>query len=485
MLIKKFIIALTVIGSLSACNKVIDVSPESDLNANERFKNLDDYEFSLRGTYSLFRSTSYYGSTDGAANAFVALPDMLADDLLSFDDENLGNELVFSRWLYTSAETQVLNTWTAAYRIISQANLTLTNIDNFASEDEGRMNRIKAQALAIRALVHFDILRYWVNDYKNANAPGIPYMDKYDYEQKPARGTVAQTFTRIEKDLMDAKDLMQNMDDDINGSGSPAYIDEMAVNGILARMYLYKGDMDKAIEFSTEVIDNVPLVDKARFDLIWQDAVFNEVLWSVTFTAGQGTPGGNVYAPDVNRSQYEPNPDLIGEYDLNNDVRVPAYFAVIPNNDGDDRVVLSKYLAKSASMTKPDGVVNFKALRVGEMYLIRAEAYAKGSPADEPAAMDDLNTLRAARIYGYVNQNLSGQALLDAIELERRKELVAEGHRFFDLKRKGVTERNVNRNGTCSTCDLPATSYRWAWPIPRTEIEANPAILPQNDGYGQ
>ncbi len=78
--------------------------------------------------------------------------------------------------------------------------------------------------------------------------------------------------------------------------------------------------------------------------------------------------------PDVNRSQYSPNAALINSYDQNNDVRVPAYFAVIPDNAGDDRVVLSKYLAKAASTTKPDGVVNFKALRVGEMYLIRAEA---------------------------------------------------------------------------------------------------------------
>ncbi len=50
--------------------------------------------------------------------------------------------------------------------------------------------------------------------------------------------------------------------------------------------------------------------------------------------------------------------------------------------------------------------------------------------------MADLIDLRAARIYGYVPEVLVGQPLLDAIELERRKELVAEGHRFFDLKEK-------------------------------------------------
>ncbi len=74
-----------------------------------------------------------------------------------------------------------------------------------------------------------------------------------------------------------------------------------------------------------------------------------------------------------------------------------------------DRWVLSKYLAKAASTTKPDGVVNFKALRVGEMYLLRAEAYAKSPVPNYAAAMADLNDLRAARIFGYVPQVLVGQ----------------------------------------------------------------------------
>lgn len=485
MFIKKIFIALTAIGSMSACNKVLDVNPESQLNADVRFQNLDDYNFSLLGTYSRFRSTSYYGSFDGDANAFVALPDMLADDLLSNPLENLNNEIVFSNWQYTSAESQIEETWTAAYRIISQANITLNGIDRFADKEPGKVNRIKSQALAIRALVHFDILRYWVNDYnRNSTAPGIPYVTEFNYEAKPGRGTVAETYNKIEKDLLDAKALMANLDTDINPAGQRAYIDEMAVNALLARMYLYANQFDKAIEFSTYVIDNVGLADKVLFDRIWQDAVTDEVLWSLTFNAGQGEPGGNAYAPQVNRSQYMPNPDLLATYDVDNDVRANAYFAEIDDNSGDPRVVLSKYLAKTAALSKPDGVVNFKALRVGEMYLIRAEAYARQTSPDFAAAMDDLNTLRDARIYNNLHENLTGQALLDAIELERRKELVAEGHRFFDLKRKGTAAREVDRGGTCATCVLPPNSPKWTWPIPRTEIEANPAIRPQNDGYG-
>ena len=168
-----------------------------------------------------------------------------------------------------------------------------------------------------------------------------------------------------------------------------------------------------------------------------------------------------------------PNPTLLDTYDQVNDVRYSSYFKVI-----DQRLVLSKYLAKSAQLGKPDGVVNFKALRTGEMYLIRAEANAK--IGDETDALDDLNTLRAARINGYVPEVLSGTALTDAIELERRKELICEGHRFFDLKR---TTRIINRTNCSNFCTLTPTDRSWTWPVPQPEIDANPAILPQNPGY--
>ena len=108
-------------------------------------------------------------------------------------------------------------------------------------------------------------------------------------------------------------------------------------------------------------------------------------------------------------------------------------------------------LQKAAQLSKPDGVVNFKAFRTGEMYLVRAEASARNG--DEATALDDLNTLRAARINGYVPEVLSGAALTDAIAQERRKELICEGHRFFDLKR---TTRTVNRDD----CNVFARSIR-------------------------
>jgi len=476
MITKRFLAIILLTYFLASCEKVVDVKPQYVLDGQE-LNSIQDFEFALTGAYSAFQNTNYYGATDGASNAFVTLPDMLSDNL-NETDESLGNERVFSRWAYAEDESQIENTWIAGYTIITKANIVENNIDKFAAEDQGAVNRIKAQALAIRALVHFDLLRYFADDYdRNSTSPGIPYITVFDYEQKPARGTVKEDYDQIEQDLKNAATLMKNMDHDINDGDSRAYIDADAVNAMLARMYLYSNQLDNAVQYATLAIDAKPLADISEFPDIWTDGSNSEVFWSCVFEAGQGAPGSNVYFPVApspeGRSQYKPNPTLVSSYDPVNDVRYSSYF-----KDISGRLVLSKYLAKSAQLGNPDGVVNFKAFRTGEMYLIRAEASARNG--DAATALDDLNTLRAARINGYVPEVLSGTALMNAIEQERRKELICEGHRFFDLKR---TTHTVNRDDCNSFCTLDLAAREWTWPIPQPEVDANPNILPQNPGY--
>jgi hypothetical protein len=478
MIAKKILVFALALGLFTSCKKVLDIDPEYALDKTE-LNSIEDYEFALTGAYRGFLSASYYGAANATSNAFVCLPDMLSDNL-NESSESLGNERVFSRWAYAEDENQIENTWIAGYRIVTRANIVENNILQFATENQGAVNRIRAQALAIRALAHFDMLRYWAEEYdRNSTKPGIPYITVFDYEQKPARGTIKETYDHIEQDLKEARSLMNSMDRAINPSGTRAYIDAVAIHAILARMYLYSNQLDSAIKYSGLVIASRPLAPRLVFPDIWTDASVAEVAWSCIFETGQGTPGGNVYFPVApagsGRSEYRPNPTLVNSYDFTNDIRYSSYFQEIAG-----RLVLSKYLAKAAQLSKPDGVVNFKAFRTGEMYLIRAEAYARKGGANEALGLADLNTLRAARIDGYVPVALTGTALMSAIALERRKELVCEGHRFFDLKR---TTRTVNRTDCSSFCTLLPNNRAWNWPIPQPEIDANPAILPQNPGY--
>src|SRR5438046_4732253 len=215
MITKKLLGVLLLACSLASCKKILNIDPEYNLDG-QKLNSIQDYEFALTGAYTGFRSTSYYGATNAASNAFVCLPDILSDNL-NENGESLSNERVFSRWAYAEDETQIENTWIAAYRIIRSANIVENNIDKYSSENPGAANRIKAQALAIRALAHFDLMRYFVDDYdRNSTTPGIPYITVFDYEQKPPRGTVKDDYDHIEQDLKTAKTLMSGMDHEIN-----------------------------------------------------------------------------------------------------------------------------------------------------------------------------------------------------------------------------------------------------------------------------
>lgn len=481
MKFKYIILSLGIAASsiIASCDSLIDIEPEFVLDGSQRFNSLDDYEFSLIGTYAQFRSTAYFGNASGPAGAFSTLPDMMSDNLTE-TGESLANFRQLVNWDYAADNGAIEGLWTAAYRIIAQANITLRGIDAFANENPGQYNRIKGQALAIRAYVHFDLLRYFADDLRiNSTTLGVPYKTAFNQDDI-ARPTVAQTWQGIFADLNEAKTLLGNVDRTINGSANfslRANIDAITVDAILARAFLYSGQHAQAVASATAVIERVPLAPRASFGAIWRDENIGstELIWSIPFNSGEGTPAANVYFASGNRSSFRPSNEVFLQYDRDNDIRFPSYFRRIGNRD-----VVSKYLGKG-NLT--DGIVNWKVIRVSELYLIRAEANTVlGNGA---AALADLNALRAARITGYVPVQLAGQVLVDAIEMERRKELIVEGHRFFDVKR---TSRDLIRTdcGTNFTaCSLMIGNRAWVWPIPIGEIIANSLINQehQNPGY--
>jgi hypothetical protein len=466
---------------LASCTKQIDLNPTYTVNGESSFTTIEDYEAALTGAYARLKANSYYGST-GGANGFVGLPDILSDNLFE-TTESLANYTTLARWIYTADDANVGDIWLDAYLVVQQANLTMRNIDRLAAANAGAVNRIKGQALALRALAHFDIFRYFGEEYdRNSSKMGIPYVEIYDIEQKPARLTVKQTYDKIEADLKTAKSLMSNMDRSLQSltntaATNRAYIDTLVVDAMLARMYNYSNQPDSAIKYASIVINTRPLASAANFPLIWQDASTAEVIWSVKFESGNSDIGGNIYYAVGNRASYRATTNLLSLYNTASDIRYTTYFQNRVRGTA-NRLVLVKYLAKQARTNNPDGIVDFKAFRTAEMYLIRAEAYARKGGTNGALGLADLNTLRTARNAAVGVE--TGIALVDAIINERRKELIAEGHRFFDLKR---TTRTISRTTNCTnSCTLSPTAREWNLPIPQSEILANPSIT-QNPGY--
>jgi hypothetical protein len=265
----------------------------------------------------------------------------------------------------------------------------------------------------------------------------------------------------------------------VNTATKKSRVDRTAVTGMLARVALYAKEYDKAATFAQEVIRAVPLATRAQFPGIWTDANVSEVLFATQYNSGEGGATLDVFSPAINRAQWDPARDLVALYNATNDIRYTSYFTPTSNFPGVTRtgraLLVGKYIGRG---TARDGNVNFKVLRVAEMYLIAAEALAATNKGTE--ALGFLNQLRAARITGFTPGTESGAALTAAIATERRKELWMEGHRWFDIKR---TTRALQRSSECrANCTLPATSVAWTWPIPQDEILAN-SKMTQNSGY--
>jgi hypothetical protein len=472
----QYIMTLLVAGSLfSSCQKTVEKNPTHTINGDDFFKTIDEYDFALTGAYQRLKLNGLYGGVNGGS-IFLSAADIAADNFYNGPD-NLGSMNFAFRWNYTADNPSVQGGWDDAYRVIMQTNVTLRGIDRFVTTDPLKVNRIEGQARALRAFMHFELLRWWATDYdRNSGALGVAYVDKFDVEQMPSRLTVKQSYDRIESDLKTARVMLSNTDRAIQSTTSTAgsnraYIDRLVVDAMLSRMYLYANELDSAIKYSTIVINARPLASPDDFMDIWHDASTAEVVWSIKYQTSEAALAREVYQTSGDKISWEPVDDLLNLYDLT-DIRYDAYWA-----DVNGSTVLGKYSAKTTALANPDGVADFKILRTGEMYLIRAEAYARKTGLGVQA-LADLNALRFAR--GASTGSETGAGLLNAIQVERRKELLMEGHRFFDLKR---TVRTVSRTQECgSFCTLPPTSRAWAFPVPQPEMLANRNMV-QNPGY--
>lgn len=474
LLTKSILIAGLFFGT-TGCKKVIDKSPTHALTIENAFQGISDVENSLSAAYNSLRGLGYYGRN------MSVLPDMATDNLVQ-TIESLVNFLDITDWIYTPQNGTVAETWIAGFSAINNCNIIINNLDKFVTPaTQTRANRIRGQALALRAMVHFDLMKYFADNLdRSSTSPAIPYIKTSVLESappsfKPSRLTVKEVYDNIYIDLSAASAAFADIDQPINTGSTRYKIDLIGLNAIRARVALYAKDYSIAINSSTVVIDALPLASRSVYPAIWRDQSSSEVAFASLFNTGEflSRLAGDVYSGPSNRSQFEGNPTLFATIDELNDVRfaisVRRGFGTTPTPvRSSTRLVVTKFLGKGSAI---DGVVDWKVFRTGEMYLIRAEAKANSSQG--ASGLADLNTLRAARINGFIAGTETGTALNAAIALERRKELFMEGHRWFDLKR---TTRVIDRGSISSPttqATLLSNRREWTWPIPQGERDAN------------
>jgi hypothetical protein len=460
---RKIIIGLlAVYMTASGCKKDLDLRPTDTVTEEVAFNSIPALQKGLNTTYARY----------GVARTYTMYATSLTSDEVKFGPGNGGSGQFGYRLQYNSDNTSgsdVTNMWSTYYQMIDMANRVLAKINDVPATgaDLAQRDYIKAQLLALRAMGHFELLQGYAKKYDAADPLGIPVVLTSCVSCEPKRNTVAEVTAQVEKDLNDAKALMPAV---TAASFSDLALNQISVTAYQARVALYKGEWQKASDLTTVVINSgiKPLVSGTAFSGIWNDISNNEILFrsrfeNSSFVGSQWNLAGILFSP---------SDKLTATYSAS-DIRSTAYIGTTGG---------SRYVKKFSSSSRGANVVDMKGIRTAEMYLIRAEARAELN--DLTGAAADINALRSKRIAPYTNISYADKATaINDIMLERYRELAFEGFRFYDLKRRGLdVQRNASDVDSPLWQTLPASNYRFVYPIPSDEILANRNMV-QNPGY--
>jgi hypothetical protein len=477
MMKKIYIYTSLLLLTVAGCKKELIQNPTYAIASRDAFANPADFTNAILGAYDGLRGSYYYGGED--AGSMATTPDVLSDNLIL---SSFGRKSESTFYNFAMTGTDEWDLWPNAYTNILRDNYIIANINNLPDGDF--KNDIEGEALALRALAHFDLLRVYAKSYTSATDadPGVPYVTSTDATLKPSRTPDKQAYALVVADMVKAISL-------IGKYNGPYRLGKSAAEGILSRIYLYEGDWANAITSATASITDANsrghvLATPATFGSIWVDAddtTSTEVLFRVSFQDADGIDIGVGYEQGSGTSvkpEYSPDSSLVTLYKSPNiDVRKTAYVDTTTFNKA-HLYYVKKYFGRASGDAN---VVDFKVIRLGEVYLNRAEA--EYNTGDFAGALADLNTLRAARYVTFTAGTETGTDLYNAILLQRRLELAFEGHRFFDLKRLNLP---IQRSGFGDYADgtgtpaavqlIPAGSNKFEIPIPQSEIDANSNI---------
>lgn len=473
--------SLLLLSTITSCEKVLDVEETDFIGGDIALKTVGNTEQGVIGAYAGMNT-----------EMGILFNSVVSDEVKTAE---FYNSATVHEWTYGPNDISVRDQFTAIrlyYRVIDRVNRVLEALpvaDSIKTTDNAALRaRVKGEALFLRAFCHFELYRFYGDNY-TPNGLAMEYAEKSGLTPAP-RITAEPYFAKLKADLTEAKTLLPASMADVYRAN------QVAVSGLQARIALYQMDWASAVTFATEYINALPLATRTQFPTIWTDANTSvETAFRLRRTNAIGGRIGSLYrgtsasASAIGTVTWAPTNELWNAYDQTNDVRFGAYLKNEPilTAAGRPSRLVNKY-AGTAYGTPSENVADAKVFRTGEMYLIRAEA--KAEQNDLLGAAADLNALRAARISGSLPMVLvSKDAAITAILNERFLELAFEGHRFWDLKRRGLP---ITREGVIPTGDapnansttLPAGNFRFLLPIPQAEIDANP-VIQQNPGYAK
>lgn len=472
-------------GASSCGEDFLNLQPQQSVADANFLKNVDDFRTAILGAHDQLQNSDWYG------RYFLLVPDVMGEDIKQNASANRAKE--WAEYNGTSVDFIPNEFWAELYEGINIAN-QIINAEYTAPtpEVQAEVDHIKGQARAIRGLAHFDLVRLFAQHYTftaGGGHVGVPIVTEYNVAAKPARNTVAEVYTQVIDDLTAG---YNGMTLDPPNAG---YMNKIAAAALLGRVYLYMDDFSNAEAWSTTAITEATaagksLVANADYPTMFLDGNSSEALFEINMILVDNNGSdhlGGMYK-ESGYGDYLPSNILFTLLDTLNtdDIRGKgAMWLADPNLTGIfGSVRVNKYPSAGSTIATD----NLPIIRLSEVYLNRAEARAKLGTNDA-GARDDANMLINLRTNGFnALTTESGQALVDAILDERRRELYAEGHRIFDISRNQLDMDRQDAadpaNCTSITCFEAYPNDRFILPIPLDELSANPQIEnDQNPGY--
>lgn len=465
----KTVMAVGITIAATSCEGFLDITPDGQVKRDEMLATNEGVEDALYGVYAKLRNTTLYGQ-----EMYFSSLEIMSQTLYCY-----GNTGVTALGQYDYNNTTVKNVfamiWNDMYNNISNVNSVL-NAPLVDGANAYPANIYKGEALALRAMMHFDLMRLFAEQITvNPNAKGIPYATEFSLKT-PDFETLAENYNHVLADLQEAERLLADEGEYENTTSFMAdrqiHLNLHAVRALMARVFLTKGDKEKALEYAEKVIAQSGRQLKTKTEVINDVAGVlskKECLFGVYFS-GFYTQVSAKLQQTISYSSLDLRGDFMEMYEngvSGLDFRTTAYFTSV-DLGGTAKYRLSKFtdiydLQNNASARPADLIQGINMIRLPEMYYIAAECLLD---KDYPKALDYFNEVVTNRGLDALSGEGEETLTQEVINTERYKEMIGEGQTFFNMKRLNLSIPSYDNSVTYRPED-----GIYVVPIPDSEYE--------------
>ncbi len=511
-IIFKYLILLALLASVSSCK--LDIIPTDALTGTQ-VKNTSDGLVSLvNGGYSQFKDIpGGESSNNWYLRQYFQLSDFASDDIVCGykTEDDLINSFRYND--RASEKSNINSFWEVSYKIIYGSNIAIQMADEKGSDP--LTNYLKGECYFLRAFVTHNLVRLFAKPYsaENSSLPGVILRESSADGAPKARATLGETYDYIISSLKKAASLMTETPPEARNNRG--FASKQSAWALLSRVYLYMNDFPNTIAYADSVINSgaFSLETTDSYPGYFAEAMNgSETIWCIPFLTVDEKKEASIASMIYNGAncwgEEGASPSVLNEMGFGTplmDVDVRWKYIETSNpglKNGVNIYYIRKFSGQGASPTLSSPVM----LRLAEVYLNRAEAYAKTGNID--AALADINEIRTNRmvvpeggnltdyLYDSGRDDINLANVTDFVLKERRIELAFEGERIFDILRNGKDLiRNYwgyhldTYNGipsgsepglTASGVLIHAGDASTVYPIPSSEISTNKLCVPND-----